>query len=220
MSGIPYFRVSLADIDTTENHPPTQPTQNDGKRGEWSRSPGVRALVAATLLVSLLLGGAFLSVDRLHSSAADSLDHPVNPVTDDQTKAQVVEPAKQIVSLSGLQTTSAGYLLMSCKDRDDPPYRGAIYLNFALPADARADTYFPTIAATLVAHGWTEGLPPSDHVFGRTLSKDAVTAIIYRHSDDPGVGVLRLSGQCRDMNDHRNDATGWSDITGDFRRTG
>jgi hypothetical protein len=180
------------------------------------RSPGVRALIFAALAMSLLLGGAFLLVGKLHSSPSDSLDHPVNPVSDDQSEAQVVEPAKHIVTRAGLQTTSAGYLLMSCKDRKDPPYQGAIYLNFAVPAAVGADKYFPSIAETLVTDGWVEGLPQDNHVFGRALSKDAVTAIVYRDSDDPNVGVLRMYGQCRNMNDHRNDTTGWIDITGEF----
>ncbi len=191
--------------------------KSGGKRAERPRA--LRFVTAAALGVSLLLGGSFLFVDRLHSSPSDSLDHPISPVTDDQSEAQVVESAKRIVTLAGLQIASAGYLLMSCKDRDDPPYQGAIYLTFALPAGARADTYFSTIAAALATHGWTEGLPPNEHTFGKTFSKDAVTAIIYRHSDDPNMGVLRLYGQCRNMNDHRKDTTTWIDITGQFSGT-
>ena len=184
------------------------------------RAPGVRALLAAALAVSLMLGGAFLVVSALRPSPSERLDHPTNPVSDDATAAQVVESAKQIVSLAGLQTTSAGYLLMSCRNQNDPPYQGAIYLTFTLPVGARPDTYFKTIAATLVTRGWTEGLPPNEHTFGKTVSKDAVTAIIYPHDDDPGLGVLRAYGECRDANDHRRDGSGWVDITNQFPRAG
>jgi hypothetical protein len=184
------------------------------------RSPRVRALVAAALGISLLLSVAVLLVDRLHSSSGDAIEHPAKPVSDDQSKAQVVESAREVVRIAGLQTTSAGYLLMSCKNRDDPPYQGAIYLNFAVPAGARTESYFPTIATTLVSHGWTEGLPPNGKVFGRTLSKDAVTLMVYRQSDSPGVGVLRIYGECRNMNDHRTDRSGWVDIAGDLRGPG
>jgi hypothetical protein len=190
-----------------------RPGKVGGQRGEWLRSTQVRALIAAALTVSLLLGGVFLLVARLHTTPSDILDHPANPVTDDQSEAQVVESAKQIVGLTGLQTASAGYMLMSCKDRDDPPYQGAIYLTFVLPAAARADAYFPAIATTLAAHGWIEGLPPNDHTYAKSLTKDAVTVIVYRQSEDPGLGVLRVYGQCRNMNDHRTDATAWIDIT-------
>jgi hypothetical protein len=190
-----------------------------GKRGEWLRSPWARALIAAALMVSLLLDGAFLSVGRLHSSPAGSLDHPADPVTDDQSEAQVVGPARQIVTVARLQKPTAGYLLMSCKNRDDPPYQGAIYMNFALPAEARDDTYFRNIAAAMVAHGWSEGLPPNQQLYGRTLHKDGVTAIVFRNSDDANVGIMRLYGQCRNVNDHRNDTTAWIDITDRFNRT-
>jgi hypothetical protein len=186
------------------------------KRGEWFRSPWVRPLIAAALMMSLMLDGAFLLVGRFHSSPADFLDHPANPVTDDQSETQVVEPAKQIATVARLQKPTAGYLLMSCKNHDDPPYQGAIYMNFALPAGARDDTYFRDIAATMVAHGWSEGLPPNQHLYGRTLHKDGVTAIIYRNSDDANLGIMRLYGQCRNVNDHRNDTTAWVDITDRF----
>jgi hypothetical protein len=184
--------------------------------GEWFRSPWVRPLVAAALIVSLMLDGAFLSVGRLHSSPADFLDHPANPMTDDQSENQVVEPAKQIVTMARLQKPTAGYLLMSCKNRDDPPYQGAIYMNFSLPAEAREDNYFRNIAATMTAHSWREGLPPNQHLYGITLHKDGVTAIIYRNGDDANMGIMRLYGECRNMNDHRNDTTGWIDITDRF----
>jgi hypothetical protein len=190
-----------------------RPGKGGGKRAEWLRSTQVRALIAAALTASLLLSGAIVLMDRLHTTPSDVLDHPANPVTDDQSEAQAVESARQIVTLTGLRTASAGYTWMSCKDRDDPPYQGAIYLTFALPVGARPEAYFPAAAATLATHGWTEGLPPNDHVFARSLTKDAVTAIVYRETDAPSLGVLRLYGQCRNMNDHRTDSTAWIDVT-------
>jgi hypothetical protein len=171
-------------------------------------------LLAGALLSELFLGGAFLAVDRLHSSAAGSLGHPSRTATDDQTKTEVVEQARLIVAIAALQNATAGYLFMSCKDRDDPPYQGAVYMNFALPADAGTDEYFRTIAAAMVAQGWTERLPANQYLFGKTMSKDGVTAILYQDSDSPKRGVARIYGQCRDMNDHRGDSNAWIDITG------
>ncbi|MGH7226301.1 MAG: hypothetical protein ACRELF_24055 [Gemmataceae bacterium] len=182
-------------------------------RGERLRSPGARALLAAALTISLLLGGSFLAVGRLHSSPADFLDHPRHIATDDQTKTEVVEQAKHIVAIARLQKPTAGYLLMSCRDHDDPPYQGAIFMNFTLPTDARAHSYFQAIAAAMVARGWNQGLPPNQHVNGKALSKDGVTAILYQDSDYPNRGIARLYGQCRNMNNHRGDPTAWVDIT-------
>lgn len=169
------------------------------------------------MAVSLLLGGAFLAVGRLHSSPADVLDHPSRTATDEQTRAEVVEQAKRIVTIARLQQPTAGYLLMSCKDRDDPPYQGAVYMNFVVPAGTGAVGYMQAIAAAMVADGWHEGPPPNQHLNGKTLSKDGVTAIFYADIDHPDHGVARLYGQCRNMNNHRGDTTGWVNITDELR---
>src|ERR1700744_3841071 len=63
-------------------------------RGEWLRSPPARTLLAAALTIPLILGGAFVAVGRLHSSAADSVEHPASTATDEQTKTEVVEQAR------------------------------------------------------------------------------------------------------------------------------
>lgn len=194
------------------------PQRIGGKRAKSLRSKQFRALIAAALAVALLLGAAIVMLDRLHSTPADDLDHPASPLSDDQSRAQVVQSAQDVVAAAALRTSSAGYSLMSCKNRDDPPYQGAVYLTFSVPPATQADTYFGRIAATLTDRGWTEGLPPNNHAFAKTLTKDAVTVIVYRHDDEPTVGVMRVYGQCRNMSDHRADATAWTDITGEFAR--
>ncbi len=194
------------------------PHRVGGKRGKSLRSKRIRALIAVALAIPLLLGAAFIVVDRLRSSPADALDHPASPLSDGESRAQVVQSAQNIVATAALQTSSAGYSLMSCKDRDDPPYQGAIYLTFSVQAAAPADAYFARIAATLGDQGWAAGLAPNNHAFAKTFTRDAVTVIIYRHDDEPRLGVLRVYGQCRNMNDHRRDATTWTDISGEFPR--
>jgi hypothetical protein len=133
------------------------------------RSPAARTVIAAVLSTAVLVGAAFLVINRLHSSAADAVEHPGPAATDAQTQSEVVEQAKDIVTIAALQQPAAGYLLMSCKDNDNPPYQGAVYLDFQLPPDVSADQYFRSIAAAMVAHGWHEGLPPNQ-IFRRTAS--------------------------------------------------
>jgi hypothetical protein len=173
-------------------------------------------LLAAALTIPLIVGGAVVAVGRLHSAPGDSVEHPARTASDGQTKAEVVEQARSIVAIARLQQPTAGYLLMSCKNRDDPPYQGAVYLTFTLPADARPDTYFSDIAAALVARGWRAGLPANQHLNGKSVSKDGVNAIVYQDSDSADStkhGIARIYGPCRDMTDHRNDPTDWTDIT-------
>jgi len=175
------------------------------------RSPAGRALVAVVLFTVVVVGGVFLVVNRLYSSAAHAVEHPGPAATDAQTQSEVVDQAKDIVAIAALQQPTAGYLLMSCKDHDNPPYQGAVYLDFQLPPDVGADQYFRTIAAAMVAHGWREGLPPNQHMFGRNLSKDGVNAILYPDRDSTTHGVGRIYGQCHDMNSHRG--ADWVDVT-------
>jgi hypothetical protein len=182
-------------------------------RGGGLRSPAARVLLAVAFTMSLVLGGSFLAVGRLHSSPADAVVQPGRTATDGQTKTEVVEQAKYIVAIARIQQATAGYLVMSCKDRDDPPYQGVVYMNFRLPADIRAYKYLQTIADAMVAHGWNAGLPSNLHLYGKSLSKDGVTAIFYQDSDYPSSGVARLYGQCRNMNNHRADTTAWVAIT-------
>ncbi|MDT5220143.1 MAG: hypothetical protein QOF15_2248 [Mycobacterium sp.] len=191
-----------------------------GNRAGGLSAKQLRLLIAVMLAVSLVLGGAFLAVDRLHSTPGDARNHPDQPATDEQSHAQAVGVARHLVSVASLHPTTAGYLLMSCNDHDNPPYQGAIYLTFTMPAETHADTYLPSVTSALVADGWAEGLAPGGHAFGKTLSKDGVTAIVYRHDKDENLGVLRLYGECRNMTDHRNDTTGWIDVTGLFNQPG
>lgn len=183
----------------------------DGRNTAKIRSPAARTVMAAVVSTAVLVGAAFLVINRLHSSAANVVEHPGPAATDAQTQSEVVEEAKDIVAIAALAQPTASYLLMSCKDHENPPYQGAVYLDFQLPPDVSADQYFATIAATMVAHGWREGLPPNQHMFGRNLSKDGVNAILYPDPDSTAHGVGRIYGQCHDMNSHRGAA--WVDVT-------
>jgi hypothetical protein len=175
------------------------------------RSPAARTVIAAVLSTAVLVGAAFLVINRLHSSAAHAVEHPGPVATDAQTQNEVVEETKGIVAIAALQQPTASYLLMSCKDNDNPPYQGAVYLDFQLPPDVSADQYFRSIAAAMVARGWHEGLPPNQHMFGRNLSKDGINAILYPDRDSTTHGIGRIYGQCHDMNSHRGAA--WIDVT-------
>lgn len=183
----------------------------DGRDTSNLRSPAARTVMAAVLLTAVLVGAAFLVINRLHSSAGNLVQHPGPAATDAQIQSEVVEEAKGIVEIAALQQPTASYLLMSCKDTDNPPYQGAVYLDFQLPPDVSADQYFRSVAAAMVAHGWREGLPPNQHIFGRNLSKDGVNASLYPDRDSTTHGIGRVYGQCHDMSSHRGAA--WVDVT-------
>ncbi len=169
----------------------------------------VVTLLVASLAAVVIAGAIFIAL-----RSRNPLEHPSHPLSDEQTKSQVIEAAREIVAVAGLRNPWGGYLLMSCKNRSDPPYQGAVYVTFDLP---KSHDYFDQVATAVAPRGWQKGLPPNQYPRGTTLSKDGVTAIVYQDPDHAGHGIMRVYGECRDVTDHRNDTTGWTDITDQLR---
>ena len=169
-------------------------------------------LLAATLLMCLTLATAFVVLHRQHAHHGAAVEPPAHPLNDDETMEQVVSAARQFVEAGRLETIHATYLLMSCRTEDEPPYQGTVYLDFALPQVATAPDYLPNLARTMAKRGWKPGLDPNQHPGGEIMVNNGVTALIYRNTDVPGRGVLQIYGECRNVTDHRLDATGFVDI--------
>jgi hypothetical protein len=166
--------------------------------------PSPLLLLLVVLIVLVAAGAAFVVLHRPGHT------RPAQPLSDEQSKAQVVEPAKQIVAIGALQKPAGGYMLMSCMNEADPPYQGAIYVTFELP---KSLDYIDRVAAAMTPHGWQKGPPPEPYLLGTTLNRNGVTAILYRDPDRDGLGIMKVYGECRNVADHRADVTGWTDIT-------
>lgn len=176
------------------------------------RSRPAVLLLAASLLTSLALGGLLVAAHRLYDrapAAAAGL-----PLSDDQSRQQVVDPARDFVRLGKMRAPTASYLLVSCSAEEEPPYQGTMYLNFDVPSITETTVYFREIAQAMTARGWHEGIAPGHHPDGHTLAKDGLVAMYYRHPDLPGRAVLQIYGECRNVTDHRLDDTGFVDVTG------
>jgi len=174
-------------------------------------------LITAALVTSLTLGLAFVIAHRVYDLRGAAVA-PVEPLTDDQARHQVLESARLFVSAGRMTTPTATYLLTSCTGDGLPPYQGSLYASFDVPTITETPAYFRRIAGEMTARGWREGLPPSRHPGGRTLAKNGVTAVYYRDPDLAGRGVLQISGECRTVSDHRGGDTGFIDVTGQLRR--
>lgn len=176
------------------------------------RTRPVLLLTVATLLVSLGLGVAFVTLHRAKEPRAAAID----ALSDEQSRQQVLGPARQIVEAGRLREVTGSYILSACQPGDEPPYQGAARVGFDVPTIAETPAYFRRIAAAMRARGWSEGLPPNRYPGGKILTKNGVSALFYRNPDVPGRGVLEISGECRNMTDHRLDTTGFVDITADL----
>jgi hypothetical protein len=178
----------------------------------WLRSPRfVVPLLAA--LVTVIVAGAI--VLWLTDRAAEEVPVQGDSMTDAQAAAQVVESARQIVGIAQLHGATGGYAFMSCKDKNEPPYQVAFYMNFALP-QVDSVKYLHDVAAAMAARGWAAA-PATGENFGEKLTRGGVTAIFYGSANDTGVATLRLYGQCRVTADHRNDNPVWTEVTDQLR---
>lgn len=185
-------------------------------------SPNLRSgpavlMIAAALLTSLTLGLAFVVVHRIYDLRGAAVEAPADPLTADEAGRQVLGPAREFVRAGRLEAPRATYLLMSCSGDDQPPYQGAVFLEFDVPSIAATPAYFREIAGAMKARGWHEGLPPARHPGGWTLARDGLAAVYHRHPDLPGRGVLKIYGECRTVTDHRLDTTGFVDVTAALR---
>lgn len=143
--------------------------------------------------------------------SGNPFDDSAHPMSDDAAMAQVVEPAKQIVAIAGLQGVDGGFSFASCNDQGDPPYQGRVNIGFLLRGDP--DTYFQHIRTAMLSNGWNDGAPPGQHLYGTTLNKNGVTANMGYVPSDHSRGQILLYGECRDTNDHHHDPGAGIDIT-------
>lgn len=126
-------------------------------------------------------------------------------LTDEQTRAQVVEPARQIVQAAGLQDFTASFRFESCNDQNEPPYRGLAGVTFTFPAGADKQAYIEQVAAAMSKLGWDDGPPAGKMPYGRVLHQGQLMAILAPEPDHPRFGSLDIYGECRNLTDHRKD---------------
>jgi hypothetical protein len=75
-------------------------------------------------------------------------ERPANPLSDEQTKAEVLDPARQITTIANLQNVSGVFGWESCNDQGDRPFRGRVEVSFDVPAGADRKAASSTPAAS------------------------------------------------------------------------
>jgi hypothetical protein len=166
---------------------------------------------AVALVATALIGGCAMSAHDRRSE----LEGP--ELTDEQTRAQVVEPARAIVRAADLQGLFPVFRFESCNDQNEAPYRGVAEVGFTFPANVEQQAYIDRIAAAMVGIGWSEGPPPGKMPYGRVLHTEQLMAIIAPEPDHPRYGDVKIYGQCRNLTDHRKDeGPVFQDISGEL----
>lgn len=177
------------------------------------RSKPAILLLAATFVLTIALSSTFLALHKFRDMRGAAFDPPAVPMSDAQSKQQVVGASRELIAAGHLKNPTGSYLLMSCTNNDDPPYQGAIRLNFDIPGLKDTPKYFGDIAGALITRGWADQHSAGQERGRPTFTKDGVTVIYYVDSDAQGRATMQIYGECRNTTDHRADAAGWSDIT-------
>ncbi|WNG87777.1 hypothetical protein C6A87_000300 [Mycobacterium sp. ITM-2016-00317] len=137
----------------------------------------------------------------------------VPPPTDQQSRAQVVDIAKEVVRAANLRVTYASFQWEWCDDQGEPPYHGRVDLAFETPVDRSVSRQ---IAEALAGQpGWAPGPPPGSQPAGDAVHKGAVMVLVGP-GHYPDRGAVEIYGECRNTNDHRDD-TELTDITTEIR---
>lgn len=139
----------------------------------------------------------------MFSDSSANLDGP--EMSDEQTRAQVVEPAKRLVHSVGLQLRAASFRFDACTDQGVAPFRGKVGMGFTFPAGVDKQAYLDEIIRAMSADGWSAGAPPGKKPHGRVMHLGEVMAIVAANPDHPDRGYVDIFGECRNAADHNND---------------
>jgi hypothetical protein len=154
----------------------------------------LRTAVAAVVLIgSFALAGCSILLPEGYGHHVDK------PLTDEQSKSQVVEPAAQMARFAMLPDAFGHFWFGRCTPGGPPyppPYRGVVEMNYTIPVGMKADTFLDRIVAVMAARGWADGPSPGLNPVGRAINKGGVTAVMTA-DQQIGWGKVQLLGECR-----------------------
>lgn len=149
-----------------------------------------KALVAAMTVAALVSGCGAVSW-----MMNDGVSNPMSP---EQSKAQVIDAAKDIVGTIDLTVVDASFWHGSCNDQGDAPFQGQMRIAHPLAATLEAaDAEDAQIIQRLRANGWTTDSAFNTH--GTAIKKNGVTAVFRPQNSAITTRGIDLYGECRDV---------------------
>ena len=139
----------------------------------------------------------------MFSDSSANLDGPA--MSDDETRAQVVEPARRLVQSVGLQVRGARFEFDACTDQGVAPFRGLVGIGFTFPAGVDKQAYLDQIVGAVKAEGWSDGPPPGKKPYGLAVHQGEVMALVAANPDQPDNGTVTIYGECRNGTEHSGD---------------
>lgn len=164
---------------------------------------GAKAFGAATVSAVLLAGCG--AVTSLRGQAPD-------PLTPEQSRAQVVGAARGIVRALRLDVTRVVFWRASCNDRQEAPFRSVVSIWYPpAPTLEASDAEVAEMIRRLQADGWTAGNDFMSH--GDAVAKDGVVAVLAPQAVGEQNRGIDLYGEFRDMTTTEASAGSTEDIT-------
>jgi hypothetical protein len=79
----------------------------------------------------------------------------LNPMTPDESRSQVLDAARQVVSTLGIDVVDAWFWHAACNSRGEPPFRGQMRIGYPLATSSRAaGEQIATMVGLLRQAGW------------------------------------------------------------------
>lgn len=147
-----------------------------------------RALAVATAMAVALSGCG------VHMSGIDRAREPMTP---DQSRAQVIHAAKEIVTALNLPVLEAAFWSDSCSAGGRPPFRGRIRIAYPRAGSyEQSKTEIADMMDRLAATGWSDN--PDFHSHSPAFTKNHVTAVLHHQNASVVNRNIEVIGECRD----------------------
>lgn len=135
---------------------------------------------------------------------------PLTPLTPEQSRAQVIDAATEIVSALHLPVLRAAFWHGACRDSGAGPFRGQMRISYPLAASAgRAQTEIAEMVTKLIGNGWSAD--PDFRSHSPALTKANVVAIFRSQNAGISTRGIEVIGECRDVTtaSHLEHGTQW-----------
>lgn len=150
---------------------------------------GARVFGAATVLAAVIAGCG--PVTSVTGKVPD-------PLTPEQSRAQVVDGARDIVRALQLEVTRVVFWRASCTDRHDAPFRSVVSIWYPpAPTLQASDAEVAEMIGRLQDEGWTDDTGFKSH--GVALAKHDVVAVLAPQAVGDKNRGIDLYGECRDV---------------------
>lgn len=147
-----------------------------------------RALAVTAAVVTTLSGCGVLM------SGVDGVRDPMTP---DQSRAQVIAAAREIVAALDLPVLQVAFWSASCSDGGRPPFRGHVRISYPRAESyEQSKTQIADMIDRLTGKGWSDN--PEFHSHSPALTRNRVTVVLHNQNASVVDRAIEVIGECRD----------------------